>query len=87
MEEAEGRNPRREAEAQKGVEIGIGAAAERGGEGREGKRQWGEVFVIFVQRREEAAVFSRQVEELSGALNEKIHTISDLTDRMAQLGA
>ena len=39
------------------------------------------------ERRDEATAFSRQVEELSGALNDKIHALSDLGDRAAELGA
>lgn len=39
------------------------------------------------ERREEASGYARQVEELSGALSVKVHTIADLTDRSAQLGA
>uniref|UniRef100_A0A183CBA4 Hcy-binding domain-containing protein n=1 Tax=Globodera pallida TaxID=36090 RepID=A0A183CBA4_GLOPA len=39
------------------------------------------------ERSEEASGYARQVEELSGSLSAKMHTISDLTDRTAQLGA
>uniref|UniRef100_A0A915LZH3 Uncharacterized protein n=1 Tax=Meloidogyne javanica TaxID=6303 RepID=A0A915LZH3_MELJA len=39
------------------------------------------------QREEESAAYNRQVGELSKSLNEKVHIIGDLNDKVAQLGA
>ncbi|KAL3112790.1 hypothetical protein niasHT_019764 [Heterodera trifolii] len=39
------------------------------------------------EKSEETGAYARQVEELSRSLSAKIHTITDLTDRLAQFGA
>lgn len=46
-----------------------------------------ELELLRKERVEESASYNRQVGELSSTLNEKVHTIGDLNDKVAQLGA
>uniref|UniRef100_A0A914LSS3 Uncharacterized protein n=1 Tax=Meloidogyne incognita TaxID=6306 RepID=A0A914LSS3_MELIC len=46
-----------------------------------------ELELLRKERVEESAAYNRQVGELSKTLNEKVHIIGDLNDKVAQLGA